>query len=62
MPSCYRPQTKFAKVVFLHVSVCPQGGMHGRGACMAGIVCVVGVCMAWGACIAGGMNGGGPAL
>ena len=22
----YRPQTKFAKVMFLHVSVCPQGG------------------------------------
>ena len=43
----YRPQTKFAKVMFLQVSVCPQGGggMHGcsggggmcgcsRGACM----------------------------
>ena len=26
----YRPQTKFAKVMFLQVSVCP----HGRGACM----------------------------
>ena len=23
---CYRPQTKFAKVMFLQVSVCPQGG------------------------------------
>ena len=23
--TCYRPQTKFAKVMFLHVSVCPQG-------------------------------------
>ena len=22
----YRPQTKFAKVMFLHVSVCPQWG------------------------------------
>ena len=22
----YRPQTKFAKVMFLHMSVCPQGG------------------------------------
>ena len=41
----YRPQTKFAKVMFLQVSVCPQGGVcmvaprggvHGcsRGACM----------------------------
>ena len=28
--SCYRPQTKFAKVMFLQVSVCPQGG----GACV----------------------------
>ena len=24
--SCYRPQTKFAKVMFLQVSVCPHGG------------------------------------
>ena len=44
----YRPQTKFAKVMFSQVSVCPQGGgrvwqeggmhgggMRGRGACMA---------------------------
>ena len=32
---CYRPQTKFAKVMFLQVSVCPQEGMHGCwGACM----------------------------
>ena len=23
----YRPQTKFAKVMFLHVSVCPQEGV-----------------------------------
>ena len=36
---CYRPQTKFAKVMFLQVSICPQGGrdvhgwgdVHGRG-------------------------------
>ena len=27
MRNCYyRPQTKFAKVMFLHVSVCPRGG------------------------------------
>ena len=26
MKDCYRPQTKFAKVMFLHVTVCPQGG------------------------------------
>ena len=32
----YRPQMKFAKVMFLQVSVCPQGGMCGcsGGACM----------------------------
>ena len=24
-PSCYRPQTKFAKVMFSQVSVCPRG-------------------------------------
>ena len=49
----YRPQTKFAKVMFLQVSVCPQGGVHGcsqgghawllRGACVVspGGACVV---------------------
>ena len=26
----YRPQTKFAKVMFLHVSVCPRGGIPGK--------------------------------
>ena len=33
----YRPQTKFAKVMFSQVSVCPPwgGGGCGRGACMA---------------------------
>ena len=30
----FRPQVKFAKVMLLHVSVCPQWG--GRGACVAG--------------------------
>ena len=35
----YRPQMKFAKVMFLQVSVCPQwGGMCG---CSQGGVCVV---------------------
>ena len=35
--TCYRLQTKFAKVMFLQVSVYPQGGgMRGRGACMTG--------------------------
>ena len=54
---------QFAKVMFLHVSVCPREGhvwwgacmargMHGRGACVAGgHVC-------WEACMVGGMCGG----
>ena len=51
----YRPQTKFAKIMFLHVSVSHsvhRGGVHGWGrACMAG----------GGQCVwpAGGMHGGG---
>ena len=61
----YRPQTKFAKVMFSQVSVCPRGGgMHGGacvawGACMAGCMCdgracVMGeVCMAVGTCMVG---------
>ena len=65
----YRPQTKFAKVMFL-LSVCPHrggghawfylGGMRGfiRGACM---VLFGGVCgFIWGACVVlfgGGMHG-----
>ena len=32
----YCPQMKFAKLMFLQVSVCPQGGMHGRGSCVVG--------------------------
>ena len=48
----YRPQTKFAKVMFLQVSVCPQGGacvageggMHGWGGGRAWLG--RGVCMA----------------
>ena len=50
----YRPQTKFVKVMFLQVSVCPHGG---------GMVCMFfqGACMVFsaGACIvfAGGMHG-----
>ena len=31
----YRPQTKFAKVMFLQVSFCPRGGgMHGSRGCV----------------------------
>ena len=32
----YRPQTKFAKVMFLHVSVCPQEGKTWAGTPQAG--------------------------
>ena len=32
----YRPQTKFLKVMFSQVSVCPLGGVCGREAYMAG--------------------------
>ena len=64
----YRPQTKFAKVMFLQVSVCPWevcmagdvrarghtwlGGMHGRGVWQ-------GACVVGGVCGGGGMHGGG---
>ena len=47
---CYRPQTKFAKVMFLQVSVCPQGGHAWLwGACM---VAGEGACV-----VLGGMHG-----
>ena len=42
--NCYRPQTKFAKVMFLYLSV--SHSVH-RGA----------ACMAQGACVVGGMHG-----
>ena len=32
----YRPQRKFAKVMSLHVCVCPRGGGGGILACIAG--------------------------
>ena len=40
----YRPQTKFAKVMFLHVSVCPRG-VGGIPVCIAGgiPVCLAGI-------------------
>ena len=50
----YRPQTKFAKVMFLQVSVCPHGGgVHG---CSRGGGCVWllpggFVWLLWGACV-----------
>ena len=63
----YRPQTKFAKVMFLQVSVCPQGGhawLLAGGVCMVapGGACVVapgGACMvALGGCMVGCSQGG----
>ena len=51
----YRPQTKFAKVMFLQVSICPRGGMRG---CQDGCAWLPGEC-AWqrGACVLkGGMR------
>ena len=46
----YRPQTKFAKVMFLQVSVCPQGGVSGPGGSAAsGGACSRGVCSRGGA-------------
>ena len=61
-PSYYRLQTKFVKVMFLQVSVCPWGrgacmggcmcggGMHGRRVCMAGGYMWQRTCMAAGGC------------
>ena len=55
----YRPQTKFAKVMFLHLSV--SHSVHRGGACVARGRAWQGVCMARGAYMAGGtcMAGGG---
>ena len=66
-PHYYRPQ--IAKVMFLQVSVCPQGGMRGRGWCawLGGMcgreACMVGACVAAGQGHAwqGGMHGRGHA-
>ena len=65
----YRPQTKFAKIMFSQVSVCPRGrGVHGTGSmygrghawqvgCVWQRVCMAGGVhgrgCAWGACMAG---------
>ena len=48
--------------MFLHVSVCPQGGVHGvrgRGWAWQGGRVWWGVCMAWEACVVGGVHGRG---
>ena len=53
----YHPQTKFAKVMFLQVFVCPQGkGMHGRG---GHVWWEGGVCGGGGHVWKGGVHGGG---
>ena len=47
---CYHPKTKFAKVMFLHVSVYPRGGgIGGIEACIAGGIP---------ACLAADLHGG----
>ena len=54
---CYRPQTKFAKVMFLQVSVCPQGGacvVAGGHAWWRGCAWQRGACLAKGTCMAKG--------
>ena len=59
----YRPQTKFAKVMFSQVSVCPRGmrgrghmhgwrSMCGQGGLHGGGNTWQGTCMAGGACVA----------
>ena len=64
----YRPQTKFAKVMFLQVCVCPRGGracfLGGGHACFPGVcgcrggMCGWGCAWLWGACmVAGGVSG-----
>ena len=49
----YRPQTKFAKVMFLQVCVCPQGGAWSRGGAWS-----QGGCLLWGVPALGGAWGG----
>ena len=51
----YRPQRSLGKVIFSESCVknSVNGGVHGRGVCMAG------GCMWQGACMAGGVHGGG---
>ena len=50
----YRPQTKFAKVMFLQVCVCPQGGRAWQGACIVGVGGVHGGGGAYMGCVHGG--------
>ena len=44
----YRPQTKFAKVMFLHLSVCSQGDLHpGEGFASGGGGGQIPHCILW---------------
>ena len=61
----YRPQTKFTKVMFLQVCVCPQGRgacvLPGGHECFPGGACFPGGCGYRGACVVGGVHGCGGA-
>ena len=52
--SCYRPQTKFVKVMFLQVPVCPQGGLCLEGSLSRWVVPVQGVSVQGDLCRGGG--------
>ena len=56
MHSCYHLQTKFAKVMFLHMCVCPQGGTcsKGAGGLVAGRVPAPWGVWSWGGLVPGG--------
>ena len=58
----YRPQMKFAKVMFLHVSVSHSvhGGVPGRGGAWSGGPCSGGVTAPGGCLLQGGVGPGGP--
>ena len=53
MENIYRPQTKFAKVMFSQVSVCTQGGSQS----LSGGVSIPGVSVPWGLCPGGSLGG-----
>ena len=54
----YRPQTKFAKVMFSQVFVCTRGGsledLCPGGLCLGGGICPGGLCPGWGVSVQGG--------
>ena len=62
----YHPQTKFEKLMFLHLcashsvhgrmwqGACMTGGVHGRGMCVVGGLCGRGGHVWWGVCVARG--------